>query len=202
MSTGGKSHAEVFNDIYRNNVWRGGSGTGSTLESARPYMVFLRNFLTANRIKSVVDLGCGDWQFAQHFDWTGVDYTGVDVSSVVLEHTRQFARPGIRFVEADARNGELPAADLLIAKDVLQHWCNGDVLHFLPVLQRFRFALVTNGFPPWLKTRVNAEIAPGDVRPVDLSAAPFGISGAYVFWYQADEPKYVFLWQNPGNVSA
>ena len=138
------SHAEIFDDIYRNNLWHGGSGSGSREEMTREYRAFLRTFVHDNQIASVVDLGCGDWQIARHLDWTGIDYTGVDVSSVVLNDTKSFAREGVRFLHANAVTDPLPAADLLIVKDVLQHWSNADILAFLPRLQNYRLALITN----------------------------------------------------------
>ena len=191
------SHADVFNDIYRRNLWKVGSGTGSMPQYARSYMGYLQNFLRTNRIASVLDLGCGDWQFSRHLDWTGITYTGIDVSSVVLESTRSFARPGVSFLEMDAARDTLPAAELLLAKDVLQHWPNEDVQRFLPQLSRFRLALITNGFPPTSQGRLNADIRAGDFRPIDLSRPPFGLKGSFVHWYQSDEPKFVFLWTNP-----
>jgi SAM-dependent methyltransferase len=188
-------HAEIFDRIYREDLWGGGSGSGSTEESTRAYRQFLHNFLRSNAVRSVLDLGCGDWQFSRHMDWNGIAYLGVDVSKVVLENTRSFARPGVEFRHLDAVTEPLPAADLLIAKDVLQHWSNADILALLPKLPSFRFALITNGFLPGAEDQTNADIAPGmHCRPVDLLRPPFGLPGAYVAWFMADEPKYVFLW--------
>jgi SAM-dependent methyltransferase len=190
------SHAEVFDHIYTNNLWKFGSGSGSTEANTRHYRWFLDSFLKTNHIKSVVDLGCGDWQFSQLMNWTGVDYLGVDVSSVVLANTKTFARPGIEFRELDAVTDELPPADLLIAKDVLQHWSNAEIISFLPKLKTYRMSLITNGFHPQGMTQLNHDIPPGNWRPVDLLIPPFNLSGSYVFWYDGGEPKYVFLWSN------
>ena len=188
-------HAEIFDYIYRNDLWGGGSGTGSSEEATRNYRQFLHNFMRANGVKSVLDLGCGDWQFSRHMDWTGIDYLGVDVSRVALENTRSFARPGIAFRQLNAVADPLPPADLLVAKDVLQHWSNADILALLPKLPAFRFALITNGFLPDAAAQTNQDIAPGmEYRPVDLQKPPFSLPGVYVAWLMADEPKYVFLW--------
>ena len=35
-----------------------------------------QQFLKDNAIRSVVDAGCGDWEFSQAIDWTGIDYKG------------------------------------------------------------------------------------------------------------------------------
>jgi len=190
-------HAQIFDRIYMHNLWRGGSGNGSTEKNTRQYRWFLQNFLKSNQVKSVLDLGCGDWQFSKHLDWTGIDYLGVDVSAVVLKNTKTFTRPGIAFRELNAVTDQLPPADVLIAKDVLQHWGNADILSFLPKLTSFRVALITNGFNPEKMDKVNLDINPGEWRPVDLQKSPFNVPGSYVYWSTAGEPKYVFLWSNP-----
>lgn len=192
-------HGEIFDDIYRNDRWSGGSGTGSSEGATRPYREFLHNFLRSNHVRSVLDLGCGDWQFSRHMDWTGIDYLGVDASKVVLQATQQFARPGVAFRALNAVTEPLPGADLLIAKDVLQHWSNADILALLPKLAGFRFALFTNGFLPGDEARTNEDMPAGmDYRPVDLRRAPFSLPGAYVAWFLLDEPKYTYLWMRPG----
>lgn len=189
------SHAEIFDDIYRSDAWSGGSGMGSREELTRDYRTFLQYFLNDNHIKSVVDLGCGDWQFSRHMDWTGIDYTGLDVSALALERAQAFARPGIRFAQVNAVTDPLPAAEILIVKDVLQHWSNADIQAFLPQLRNYRGALITNGFPPHAMGHVNVDMpTSANFRPVDLSAPPFNLPGKYVFAFQAEEPKRVFLW--------
>lgn len=187
-------HKDIFNNIYRNNVWKGGSGPGSTVENTGQYRWFIQNFLTTNGVKSVVDIGCGDWQFSRYIDWRGARYLGLDVSDVVLSNTRNFATDGIEFQEANAVEDDLPSADLALVKDVLQHWSNEDILKFLPKLNRFRTALITNGFVAQRRGALNAAIKTGGHRPVDLRKPPFNIKGNYVFWYRGDEPKYIFCW--------
>lgn len=189
-------HAHVFDEIYRKNVWLVGSGTGSTEHNTRGYRDFLHNFIRTNRISTVLDVGCGDWQIGRHIDWAGIDYVGIDVSAVVLTRTLAYARPGVRFFNMNAVTDQLPPADLLIAKDVLQHWSNADVKAFLAKLSQFRFALITNGVRPEESPMINSDITPGDWRPLDLRRAPFQIDGVYIAWFRMDEPKFAFLWMN------
>ena len=91
----------------------------------------------------------------------------------------------------------MPKADLLIAKDVLQHWSNDDILAFIPRLRNYRAALVTNGFHEMRMLRLNQNISTGDVRPVDLARSPFNLPGWYVYGFETEEPKWTFLWSNP-----
>lgn len=188
------NHKDVFNDIYLTKRWGEGSGAGSTVKNTVRYRWFVQNFLRSNGIKSVVDIGCGDWQFSRLIDWSGVHYQGLDVSDVVLANTRKFAAEGIEFHELDALHDELPKADLVLIKDVFQHWNNQDVLKFLPKLTNFRTALITNGFAPNRRHALNLNVKTGGQRPIDLGGPPFNVNGNYVFWYMGDEPKYIFCW--------
>ncbi len=195
------SHKEIFDHIYRCNVWAVGSGGGSTPENTGPYHAWLAGFIRENGIRSVVDAGCGDWQSTQFMDWSGIDYLGLDVSSVVLENTRRFASDNFRFAEMDVRRG-LPAADLLIMKDVLQHWPNADIIAFLPNLRRYPHCLLTNdyavnGSPP------NTDIPAGSWRGIDLSLAPFNVRGQWVGRAACDYgEKRIFHVSNPRQASA
>jgi SAM-dependent methyltransferase len=177
-------HAEIFDFIYASDGWEGGSGAGSTPQATAPYRAFLKDFMADNGISSVVDAGCGDWQSSQLIDWTGVDYVGIDVSAVVLNNTRRFAKAGVRFLLGDARTMELPQADLLILKDVLQHWSNADIVAAIPKFRRFRYCIVANGATEQVKNLANSESVAGGYRPVDLALPPFSLAGRYVLSYE------------------
>lgn len=57
-------------------------------ESAAPRIEFVRRFIKENSIKSVVDLGCGDWQFSPYiYHDLFVAYVGYDVVLPVIQQT-------------------------------------------------------------------------------------------------------------------
>jgi 2-polyprenyl-3-methyl-5-hydroxy-6-metoxy-1,4-benzoquinol methylase len=123
----------TFNRIYAEGTWgkdaagKGISGTGSTLAITRQYRAYVEDFIKTHGVRSVVDAGCGDWNFSSAMDWGGASYLGIDIASDVIAAVRSKHEKGtIRFQVGDITD-ELPAADLLISKDVLQHlsnrWC-------------------------------------------------------------------------------
>lgn len=189
-------HGEVFDFIYSANVWganadaTGTSGIGSAEAMTAPYRKFLTAFMKVQAVTSVVDVGCGDWQLGRLIDWTGIDYIGVDVSAVVMKNTRAFAAPNVQFVEGDARAMELPRADLILVKDVLQHWSNDDIKRFLPKLRGYRHGLITNGGNPVDTKEVNRDTLAGGYRLVDLASEPFRAEGSYVFYYDIVVPPF------------
>jgi SAM-dependent methyltransferase/transposase len=190
-------HKSIFNDIYTNNAWGHGSGFGTLEQNTREYRHYIQNFIRLNKVKSVLDIGCGDWQFSKLIDWSGVKYIGADVSDVVLSNTKKFAREGVEFMELDALIDPLPEAELILLKEVVIHWSNEEILNFLPKLKEFERALITNGFyaDGIRSADTNADIVTGDFRPVDLAEHPFNLKGNYVFEYVIEgEPGRIFLW--------
>jgi SAM-dependent methyltransferase len=175
---------EAFENIYNQNLWGFESGHGSAPSVTRQYRTFVERFIRESNVRSIVDLGCGDWQFSRLIDWQGANYVGVDiVPSVVDENRRRFATDNIRFELAGERFSELPAADLLLAKDVLQHWSTDDVKHFLAeALAKYRAALITNCIEP--RNLLNTEIPSGEFRPVDLRLPPFNLAAECVLTFE------------------
>lgn len=179
--------ATAFDEIYETGSWGVGSGPGSDPHFTIEYRAFIQRFMALNGIRSVVDIGCGDWQFSRYINFANADYTGLDVvRSVVDANTRSYARPGVRFDLMPEDVSTVPGGDLLIIKDVLQHLPNSDIFDLLHhVVPRFRYALITNSFEK-IDTARNYDISGhGDFRCLDLSTSPYEVTGAYVFEYWA-----------------
>lgn len=180
--------AEAFSDIYRRNVWgEFKSGDGSAPWRNRRYIHLVERFMRTRNVRSVVDLGCGDWSFSQYIRWGDASYHGIDVvPEVAVTNTRRYGRANVRFTHGDLLTTDLPSADLALMKDVLQHWSTDAILAMLPRLCRFRYVILTNDVAVWRflhggrlrPARIgvtNAEIAPGGWRPLDLRRPPFGL---------------------------
>lgn len=138
-----RTHKEIFTEIYHKNIW-GGSGGGSSPENTVEYRALLQKFLKDYNIKSVVDYGCGNWSFSHLIDWTGIEYLGIDiVNSVVERNNILFGSDHVYFMNYM----DPTKADLLILKDVLQHWSNESIHYFFEDLEYahdFKFILITN----------------------------------------------------------
>lgn len=179
---------ERFEKIYDNNEWSFGSGEGSLPIHNKGYIETLESFLRDKQIKSVVDLGCGDWQFSKLINWDGVQYDGYDlVGSVIDKNKKDYQSSNIRFHVFSGEFNELPTADLLIAKDVLQHWSNNTVYKFLPYLQNYKYSLITNCVKRSGKT-TNIDIEDGDFRVLDIRLPPFNVEAEEIFSFTNYRP--------------
>jgi len=172
---------ERFQEIYATNEWRHGSGEGSLPEHNQGYIRFVEGFIRDHNIRNIVDLGCGDWQFSRYIDWQRAEYVGMDIVPEVIEANRaRFRRPGVEFVLYDGNISDIPPADLLITKDVLQHWSHAAIGALLPRFNQYRHVLVTNCVNPHGPT-LNEEIPDGGFRYLDLRLAPFHLPATEVF---------------------
>ncbi len=196
-----KSVEQAFTDNYLSGEWgrnqdgEGFSGSGSTLENTKLYRQLLKDFLKALNIRTVVDVGCGDWTFSQHVDWNGIHYVGYDVVKYVIEkNNRKFGSPTIQFFHGNAINEELQPADLLICKDVLQHLSNPDIVDFIPQIKKFKYCLITNDVDPENLSSKNHSIHRGAYRTIDLLQPPFNLKAYKILHYPASEvTKQVLL---------
>ena len=187
-----------------NSQGSGMSGSGATLETTVEFREYLQNFLKEHQIRSVVDFGCGDWAWAFAIDWEGIEYCGYDVVKSLIEiNNLQYASPTVSFTHADALSLDLPEADLLICKDVLQHLPNNDIFVFISQLHKFKYCIIQNDLyylSPEKNSLINADIARGEGRSLDLSQPPFSLLGDNVMTYwekDGDNLKRIFLIKIP-----
>ena len=180
----------IFDFIYAHGVWGGGSGAGSDFSRTVLYVAYVQALMDKHDVRSVLDLGCGDWRFSRYLDFSGRDYTGFDVvPSVVAANRTAFGAPNIRFEQADlSTHPQFPPCDLILCKDVLQHLSNARVSAILAKCGVARLALITNDYHP-----ENSDCRDGETRPLDVTAPPFGLSARAVLRFGR---KVSFLSEN------
>jgi hypothetical protein len=171
-----KNVNDVFNTIYEKRIWGKGSGGGANFQNAQSYCEYLQKFLADYQIKSVIDYGCGDWRVSEHINWSNIRYLGVDVVSSLVEYnTNEYGQENINFLCANILDAGvlMPPAELFIAKDVLQHLSNENVIKILNIAQQYPYALITNDY-----SSKNLDCENGDTRPLDIRRKPFNITHA------------------------
>ena len=187
----------VFSAMYERQLKQPAEGT--LLENARPYIDFLETFIKENNVRSVVEVGSGDWRISRYVPWNDIRYHGFDfVKQAVEENKKKFGRSNIQFTHADALEIDLPQADLLLCKDFLQHLSNEEIIHFLTQTNRFKHCLITNDISSAdKKVKPNQAIKIGGYRPIDLSCKPFKARGYPLLRYASGGTiKQVFYMKN------
>ena len=204
---------DVFDHIYKSGLWGKGSGGGSDPHECQLYINWLQSYIQENNIKSIVDLGCGDWQYMQILDLNNINYLGIDAAATVIDsNSINFSSQNISF-KIFTSYSDIPDADMLICKDVMQHLSNEEVFNILEILPRFNQSVITNdiayGFSakhqllqrlrkPWTSL-LNRNIKTGDYRPIDISKPPFNVNGLFAFQWKVN-PYTLKRRLNPKNL--
>jgi SAM-dependent methyltransferase len=188
---------EVFTKIYAENLWGERSryyesdfpyysGPGSKEEWASPYVDCVNKFIETNGIRSVVDMGCGDFRVGSRIARSSINYIGIDiVESLVQANQIKFGAENIMFRCLDITADELPDGDLCLVREVFQHLLNAPISSVLSKISKYKWVIVTENLPgPIGSFKPNRDKPNGrDARCVwnsgiVLSAPPFNFPNA------------------------
>ena len=121
---------QKFTLIYKSSYWQNissdsnsKSGVGSDKHHVKNIIRELSYFLKKNKIKSLLDIPCGDcsWIFNVNLDKT--KYFGADiVKELVINNKRKFKKKV--FLEKDLSKDKLKFYDLIIVRDCFVHLNN------------------------------------------------------------------------------
>ena len=149
----------AFTSIYNNNSWglplkddgpAFSSGSGAHPEKCSEYIEYVQTVLNRPDIQHVVEIGCGDLRVTNKLNLDATtSYSCVDVAPQVIQNGKEQKNTKIEMVQGDASTMDFESADLLIAKDVFQHWPTESVLQFeKEQLPKFTEAIITNDYLP------------------------------------------------------
>jgi SAM-dependent methyltransferase len=167
-----------FTKIYDKNIW-GGSGGGSKFTADnKKYLKNIKEIIDEFKIENICDLGCGDWEIMKHFNLGGLDYYGLDCVKSVINANRKYEKENIKFDCKDFSK-EIPKGyDLIILKDVIQHWKDEEIYKFLPKLLRHnKFVYCVNGYKfmrkpeknNWVKREIDKRYK---FHPIEINRPP------------------------------
>jgi hypothetical protein len=192
------STTEIFASIYDNNVWGGASGEfysgkGSDIDFSRAYCDLISDFVLESRLENIkiIDLGCGDFrvgqQLLQNLDThqTAYQYIGIDiVPKLVKNHKMKYANQQVDFLCLNVIEEDLPAGDICLIRQVLQHLSNEDIKIILTKLSQYKYVFITESHPaneltyvPNLDIETGAEIRLLHDSGVFLDQPPFNLKG-------------------------
>lgn len=169
------SNKDIFQSIYLNNRWGDSSslsGTGSNLEQTTNIIKELPSILKKYKIKSILDIPCGDFFWMKELSLDEYKYIGADlVTELIRVNNSKFKTTNKKFIDLDLISGKLPKADLIFCRDCLVHFSNDDIFKALKNIRgsEFKYFITTN----FLERPLNKDIATGSWRTLNLTKKPF-----------------------------
>jgi hypothetical protein len=185
----GRKRENVFRLIYRTNHWldsESHSGPGSTLEKTKTIREKLPHILKELKIKSMLDIPCGDFHWMKHLELTNLKYVGMDIVAELI-HKNQSENSGYDFRLGDLVRDPLPSVDLVFCRDCFVHLSYADIQAAINNLKKSQsLYLLTTSFPQ----HKNFNIVTGNWRPVNLQAAPFNFPAPILFIREDEAGDY------------
>ncbi|WP_243398902.1 class I SAM-dependent methyltransferase [Hanstruepera neustonica] len=141
--------------IYDQHLWGGKdhdfySGEGShKAHIVKPYIKSVTSFLKSHKNPlTVCDLGCGDFNISKQLAPFTKSYVGIDIVEGLIERNQKlYQNDNISFVCLDISKDELPKADCIIIRQVLQHLSNAEIQDILNKLTTYRYIILTEHLP-------------------------------------------------------
>lgn len=187
---------KVFRRIYRKNAWGSAesiSGPGSTLAYTASLRKELPALLHSLNIKKLLDAPCGDFNWISHIDLKGIEYTGADIVSELIESNKK-KYPGKKFMVADLIRDVLPATDLIVCRDCFIHLQTRDVIRAIKNFKKTGAKYILASTYP---VNFNKEILTGHFREVNMQLPPFNFPEPIQKlkdYAEGETERYLGLW--------
>ena len=146
---------DAMHQIYDLHLWGGQdfdfySGFGShDSHIIEPYLIAVSNFLQShNNTLTVCDLGCGDFNIGKQLTKYTKKYIAIDIVEDLVERNKTiFKAENLEFHCLDITKDNLPKADCIILRQVLQHLSNTEIETIANKLLNYKFVILTEHVP-------------------------------------------------------
>lgn len=165
----------AFTPFYTENRWGDSesvSGPGSTLTRTSKLRQELPLLLREIRVHTLLDAGCGDFNWMKDTELGVENYIGVDVVPELVERNqRLYGNERRRFILGELTRDKLPQVDVILCRDCLIHFSYKDIAAAIRNFKRSGSTyLLTNTYPLWTR---NEDIRTEEFRHINLLLSPF-----------------------------
>ena len=166
-----------FKEVYEKNLFKGTdsvSGRGARLDQTVVLSHELPLLLERLKVKTFLDIPCGDFKWMRHVDLKSVNYIGGDIVKEIAElNQRLFGGEKREFRHLDLTKDKLPQCDAVFCRDCLVHLTFKQAIEAIDNIKASGATyFLSTTFPA---TKTNDDLRLGSViwRPLNLQLSPF-----------------------------
>jgi len=169
------SSKKLFTLIYEKNLWgdlQTISGPGSTFDVTKKIRTILPELFKTYKIKSMLDIPCGDFNWMQYVDLENINYIGADiVNELINNNSNKFSQEHRSFFVLDIVKDRLPNVDIVLCRDCLVHLTNHEIKSTIKNIKKSDSKyLLTTTFP---SRKINTKFGIDRWRAINLQIVPF-----------------------------
>ena len=166
---------DIFSDIYHRRAWgqcESVSGPGSGVARTAVFRDEVAVLLKEINARTVLDAGCGDFNWMKHVRLDLEQYIGVDVvPELISANQREYGNAVRAFLDVDITRDKLPRVDVILSRDCLVHFSFKDIFG---AIQNFKESGSTYLLATTFKSvNTNTDINTGEWRALNLQIFPF-----------------------------
>ncbi len=177
LNTTLKNHSvkQIFTTYYKKNRWGDSeslSGASSTINRTKTLRSELLLLLKELKIKTMLDIPCGDFCWMKEIPLNLDNYIGADIVEELIQKNNQLYRNSQKeFQVLDILSDPLPKVDLIFCRDIFIHFSFQDIYKSLANIKKSgSIYLATSTFN---KLKKNSDIITGSHHVLNFLQTPF-----------------------------
>tara|TARA_B100000902_G_C27197513_1_gene857268 strand:- start:149 stop:874 length:726 start_codon:yes stop_codon:yes gene_type:complete len=183
---------KIFKYIYDSGYWidynvnsnQSRSGKGSNSERALHLQNSLKIFFKKNKIRKIIDIGCGDFNWMNNLlkDVEYESYLGVDiVDDLIEQNSQRFGNRKIKFISKDIVKDDLSfikQSDFILIRHVFIHLDNSSIIKIINKIKNLDFKYLGITSDPKILKNFDLKTE-GRFREINLIIEPFNLNKNY-----------------------
>jgi len=174
------SLSRKFDNVFKRNLFQGQSsksGIGSSIEQTHEIARLIPELIFNLKIKTILDLPCGDLEWMSNVNLGDAKYLGADVApALILQLQTRF--PDRNFQRINVVKDSIPKVDLIFCRDLFVHLSNRAIRSSIKnIKDSGSLYLATTTFSNRLKNQdlpfLSRSVA---WRTINLELSPFNFS--------------------------
>jgi len=155
-----KNLKELFSSVYLNNIWNTDNQANDSFYSGigsrdkyiiSQYQNKIKDFFKSLKYElKVLDLGCGDFYIHSNLVGLTNDYIAIDIVPELIEYNKKkYSNLKVSFLNLDITKNNLPDANIVLIREVLQHLSNKNIINVLENIKKnnYRHIILTEVLP-------------------------------------------------------
>ncbi|MDX2113483.1 MAG: methyltransferase domain-containing protein [Alphaproteobacteria bacterium] len=183
------------------------SGASSTLLLSRNVRKSIQYLIDSQTVRSILDVGCGDWNWMSTMNLSGVRYLGIDiVHECIQQNIEKFTEPNVSFMQMDiVLDAPTQKHDLILVRDVFTHLTRKETIAAINNLKRsggiyfaatsYYVGLANPANRKSFEAQLNANSATAYWRPVNLRHAPYYLPAPLISVIEKKGARVLDIWK-------
>lgn len=191
------NHWNKYKEIETNNLIVSGPGSIPGSNQTNKIIKDLDAFIKNNKIKSVLDMPCGDFSWMSKLIQmnSNVSYTGYDIVKEIIDlNNKKFSSDKIKFFVKDiVEEKSFDYFDFVFVRDFFIHIMNNDIIKILNVIKKSKIKFFACSSSAHIN--FNKDVIIGRYRQLNIEIEPFYLDKVFLKISDGLDERYINIYK-------